>query len=271
VLDEEGVDAERDPFATARELRPLADVVLLLRGDPERCSDFYAREVAALLPRPLPGSDALVRAHLRWLASCRRARTRELLLGNAINTHRDALEANEPALASALTAALGDRKRQPSIMAMGDAELAKIVGGVVVSASPDVVVVGVAAEDRMDTRLREARNRAAGAAVIVVRCNPNLRTIGSSGLRRCARLSRSRTYRRDRSHRGQHREPSPRRGDGAPVGGDAGALRSHGPGGARGLDPGGTARRGRQADSRRLGRRGRGCGAVGSRSPGGGR
>jgi CheY-like chemotaxis protein len=180
VLDEEGVDAERDPFATARELRPLADVVLLLRGDPERCSDFYAREVAALLPRPLPGSDALVRAHLRWLASCRRARTRELLLGNAINTHRDALEANEPALASALIAALGERKRQPSIMAMGDAELAKIVGGVVVSASPDVVVVGVAAEDRMDTRLREARNRAAGAAVIVVDATPTSERLGAA-------------------------------------------------------------------------------------------
>jgi len=70
VLDEEGVDAERTPSPPRASLRPLADVVLLLRGDPERCSDFYAREVAALLPRPLPGSDALVRAHLRWLASC---------------------------------------------------------------------------------------------------------------------------------------------------------------------------------------------------------
>jgi CheY-like chemotaxis protein len=102
------------------------------------------------------------------------------MLGNAINTHGEALEANEPALASALTAALSERKRQPSVMAMGDAELAKLVGAVAVSASPDVVVVGVAAEDRMDTRLREARNRAAGAAVIVVDATPTCERLGAA-------------------------------------------------------------------------------------------
>jgi CheY-like chemotaxis protein len=180
VLDADGVDAQRDPFATARELRPFSDVVLLLAGDPERCSDFYARQVAGLLTRPLPGSDALLRAHLRWLASCRRGRSRELLLGNAIGSHRVALEANEPALASALAAALSDRQRQPSIVVMGDAELAKLVGGATVSSSPDVVVVAVAAEDRMDTRLREARSRAAGAAVVVVDATPSSERLGAA-------------------------------------------------------------------------------------------
>ena len=180
VLDEGGVDAQRDPFATARELRPFADVVLLLGGDPERCSDFYAREVAALLTRPLPESDALFRAHLRWLASCRRARTRELLLGNAIASHLVELEANEPALAGALAAALSERKRQPSIMVMGDAELAKLLGCTVVSGPSDVVVVGVAAEDRMDARLREARSRAAGAAVVVVDATPTSERLGAA-------------------------------------------------------------------------------------------
>ena len=178
VLDEKTVEAQRDPFATARELRPLADVVLLLAGDPERCSDFYAREVAALLTRPLPESDALFRAHLRWLASCRRARTRELLLGNAIADHRADLEANEPALASALDAALSERKRQPLIMVMGDAELAKLLGVAAVSGPADVVVVGVAAEDRIDVRLREARSRAAGAAVVVVDATPSCERLG---------------------------------------------------------------------------------------------
>jgi CheY-like chemotaxis protein len=155
-------------------------VVLLLGGDPERCSDFYAREVAALLTRPLPESDALFRAHLRWLASCRRARTRELLLGNAITSHLVELEENEPALAGALAAALSERKRQPSIMVMGDAELAKLLGGAVVSGSCDVVVVGVAAEDRMDARLREARSRAAGAAVVVVDATPTSERLGAA-------------------------------------------------------------------------------------------
>jgi CheY-like chemotaxis protein len=180
VLEEKTVEAQRDPFATARELRPFADVVLLLAGDPERCSDFYAREVAALLTRPLPESDALFRAHLRWLASCRRARTRELLLGNAIADHRADLEANEPALASALDAALSERKRQPLIMVMGDAELAKLLGGATVSGSADVVVVGVAAEDRIDVRLREARSRAAGAAVVVVDATPTSERLGAA-------------------------------------------------------------------------------------------
>jgi CheY-like chemotaxis protein len=173
VLDEKAVDVRRDPFATARELRPFSDVILLLDGDPGRCSDFYAREVSALLTRPLPTSDALLRAHLRWLASCRRARTRELLLGNAYETHRAALESTEPALASALAAVLGERKRQPSIITIGDAELAKVVGGMAVSTVPDVAVVGVALEDRLETRLREVRNRAAGAAVVVVDAAPS--------------------------------------------------------------------------------------------------
>jgi CheY-like chemotaxis protein len=180
VLEEKTIEAQRDPFATARELRPFADVVLLLAGEPERCSDFYAREVAALLTRPLPESDALFRAHLRWLASCRRARTRELLLGNAIADHRADLEANEPALASALDAALSERKRQPLIMVMGDAELAKLLGGATVSGSADVVVVGVAAEDRIDVRLREARSRAAGAAVVVVDATPTSERLGAA-------------------------------------------------------------------------------------------
>ena len=180
VLEERTTGGERNPFTTARELRPLADVALLLDGEPGRCSDYYAREVAALLPRPLPISDALLRAHLRWLASCRRARTRELLLGNAINSNRVTLEANEPAMASALAAVLAERKRQPSIMVMGDAELSKVAGGVVVSTAPDVAVVGVAPEDRVDARLREVRNRAAGAAVVVVDAAPAPERLGAA-------------------------------------------------------------------------------------------
>ncbi len=173
VLDEKAVDLTRDPFTTARELRPFADVLILLDGDPRRCSDFYSREVAALLTRPLPSSDALFRAHLRWLASCRRARTRELLLGNAITGNREALEANEPALAGALAGVLADRKRQLAIAVMGDAELAKLAGGGVITTAADVAVVGLAPDDRIDARLREVRNRAAGAAVVVVDAAPS--------------------------------------------------------------------------------------------------
>jgi len=58
----------------------------------------------------------------------------------------------------------------------------------VVSGPSDVVVVGVAADDRMDARLREARSRAAGAAVVVV-MPPQPPNGWEHGLRRRARLS----------------------------------------------------------------------------------
>ena len=69
----EGSDAEeegpRHPLAAWRELRPFTDLVLIANGDPERCAEAYGREVAAVLPRPLPEVDALLRAHIKRMAS----------------------------------------------------------------------------------------------------------------------------------------------------------------------------------------------------------
>ena len=69
----EGGDAEeegpRHPLAAWRELRPFTDLVLISDGDPERWAEAFAREVAAVLPRPLPEVDALLRAHIKRLAS----------------------------------------------------------------------------------------------------------------------------------------------------------------------------------------------------------
>ena len=46
--------AGRDPLAASRELRPFSDLVLISDGDPRRAGQAFAREVAAVLPRPLP-------------------------------------------------------------------------------------------------------------------------------------------------------------------------------------------------------------------------
>ena len=88
-----GMRAGRDPLAAWRELRPFTDLVLIGDGDPVRAGQAFAREVAAVLPRPLPEVDALLRAHVKRLAGFRRARTRGLLVLNAYSGIRDELAA----------------------------------------------------------------------------------------------------------------------------------------------------------------------------------
>ena len=171
VLEHDGPSSSG--FSRARDLRPFADLVLLVPGDPALCGELYASQASALLTRPLPASDALLRAHIRWLASCRRARTRALMLGNAIERHDADLKTDEPALAAALHAVGAEGRRAPGVMVMGDAELVRLVQGTAMQIAADVVVVGAAAEDRLEVRLKDARSRAAGAAVVVVDAAPS--------------------------------------------------------------------------------------------------
>lgn len=178
VLDH--ADPASPAFSRARELRPLADVVLLVPGDSDMCGELYASEASALLPRPLPASDALLRAHIRWLASCRRARTRSLMLGNAIERHRTDLKSCEPALAAALHTVCEEGRRAPAVMVMGDAELVRLVEGTAMQIAADVVVIGAAADDRLEVRLKDARSRAAGAAVVVVDSAPTPERLGAA-------------------------------------------------------------------------------------------
>ena len=68
------------------------------RRPPDARRPGLAREVAAVLPEPLPEVDALLRAHVKRLAGFRRARTRGLLVINAYAGIKDelALAAAEP-------------------------------------------------------------------------------------------------------------------------------------------------------------------------------
>lgn len=167
VVLEQGEEA-RNVLAAAREIRPFADIVPIVAGDATLASEMFANEAAAVLPRPLPMSDALFRAHLRYLASCRRARTRALMLGHVIARNRATLRTIEPTLEGALAATLEAAQEAPVISVLGDNELARVAGGAASQSQPDVVVVGLGPADRVEVRLRDARDRASGAAVVAV-------------------------------------------------------------------------------------------------------
>jgi CheY-like chemotaxis protein len=168
VLDvpEQGVG--RDPLAASRELRPFTDVVLISESDPKGCGDAFGREVAAVLPRPLPEVEALLRAYVKRLAGFRRSRTRGQLVLNAFAGIRAELRALDAELAGALEELEAAARTAPSIVVLGDDELARAAGALKGEETPDAVVVGFGARDALDARLAEARARAAGAAVVVV-------------------------------------------------------------------------------------------------------
>lgn len=163
----------RNALAEARETRPFADVVPIIDSDPAMATELFAQEAAAVLPRPFPASDALFRAHLRYLASCRRARTRALMLGHVIGQNRALLRTVEPALEGALVATMEASQGAPVVAALADSELARMAGATTTQAQADVVVLALSAEDRIELRLREARDRASGAAVVAVDAAPS--------------------------------------------------------------------------------------------------
>ena len=171
VLDED--EAPRSNLTAAREIRPFADIVPIIAGNPARATELFAQEAAAVLPRPFPMSDALFRAHLRYLASCRRARTRALMLDHAIAQNRAALKSIEPAFEEALAALLTTSAGAPVVAVLGDSELARVAEGVISQGQADVIVIGLGASDRVEARLREARERATGAAVVAVDAAPS--------------------------------------------------------------------------------------------------
>lgn len=175
ILDLDEREVGRDTLAASRELRPFSDIILITDADPTRCGEAFGREVAAVLPRPLPEVDALLRAHIKRLAGFRRARTRGLLVMNAFAGHREELRAAEPKLSAELEKMVSEAAHDPSIIVIGDGELTRVAGGQVgVSATPDAVVIGLGAEDGLDPRLAEARARALGAALIVVDAAPSV-------------------------------------------------------------------------------------------------
>lgn len=163
-----------DPLAAWRELRPFTDLVLIAASDPARCAEAFGREVAAVFPRPLPEVDVLLRAHIKRLVGSRQVRTRGLLVLNAFNGIRESLTVLQPRLASVLSGLLAASRTQPAIMLVGDAELGQYLGEDVPTTNPDAVVVALAADANPDQVMQEARERAPGAALIVVDAVPSV-------------------------------------------------------------------------------------------------
>jgi CheY-like chemotaxis protein len=174
VLDVPEQRTGRDPLAASRELRPFTDVVLIAESDAAVCGDAFGREVAAVLPRPLPEVEALLRAYVKRLVGFRRSRTRGQLVLNAYAGVRDELAKIDAELARALGGLLADSRKAPTIVVLGDDELARAAGsdGQAAGAAPDAVVLGFTERDLLDARLAEARAQAAGAAVVVVDAAP---------------------------------------------------------------------------------------------------
>jgi CheY-like chemotaxis protein len=173
VLDVPEQRVGRDPLAASRELRPFTDVVLITESDPAVVGDAFGREVAAVLPRPLPEVEALLRAYVKRLAGFRRSRTRGQLVLNAFAGIRAELRALDAELAGALEELEAAARVAPSIAVLGDDELARAAGARPGEETPDAVVVGFGERDALDARLAEARTRAAGAAVVVVDHTPS--------------------------------------------------------------------------------------------------
>jgi CheY-like chemotaxis protein len=170
----------RDPLAASRELRPFSDLVLISDGDPLRTGQAFAREVAAVLPRPLPEVEALLRAHIRRLVGFRRARTRGLLVLNAFGGVRAELAAAEPELTASLDALAAAARHDPAIAVSADAELARAAGPQRAVEHPDAAVVSLGAADTPDAGLGEARTRAPGAALVVVDSAPSAERLATA-------------------------------------------------------------------------------------------
>jgi len=172
VLDVPEQRTGRDPLAASRELRPFTDVVLIAESDPAICGDAFGREVAAVLPRPLPEVEALLRAYVKRLVGFRRSRTRGQLVLNAFAGIRAELSAIDAGLAAALEELLAASREAPSIVVIGDEALGRAAGARSPTqtdvATADAVVVEFGERDALDARLAEARARAAGAGIVVV-------------------------------------------------------------------------------------------------------
>jgi CheY-like chemotaxis protein len=172
IVDPDRQPHDVDPVAALGELGLATDLVFLLDGGPGHIGDAFLRGATGVLPRPLPDSDALVSAHLRWLASGRRSRSRAASVRAAFARIREALKTAEPALHAAIAALVDDTASSLRLAVLGDGDLVRAAGGAVVETAPAVVVVGVSAPDLLAARLAEARGRATGAAVIVVDTAP---------------------------------------------------------------------------------------------------
>jgi CheY-like chemotaxis protein len=177
-----------EPVGAAAPIDRGFDLVLVMDADATRCGAAFAAGAVAVLPRPLPPSDALLRAHLRWLASCKQARRRGALARGLGARHEAALTELAPALGRALAEIDAIQSSATIVTVTGDlpAGPARAVVGPdlarfrQVDASPDVVLLALRSHEHIEARLREVRADSAGAAVVLLDAAPSPERISSA-------------------------------------------------------------------------------------------
>lgn len=191
VGEERGHDVA--PLTVAAELHPRADLVPLIdAGASEVIGDAFARGAAAVLPLPMEIADALLRAHLRWLAACQRARAVALAVRAAFGAYRGELARDDPRLAAAVESLLADSAAELCV-ASGGAELPSgasqaAVARLEAAQRPDALVWSLAADAPIDREVANARRTAGGAALVLVDHAP------SAARARVALFSGARAY-----------------------------------------------------------------------------
>jgi DNA-binding NtrC family response regulator len=169
-------------------LERVFDLVLVMDADPAACAAAFAAGAVAVLPRPLPPSDALLRAHLRWLASCKQARRRGALARGLSARLGVELTDAAPALGRALAEIEQIQAAETTVMTAGawpgpaDASGAAAALGKLrrAEASPDVVVLTLRSDEHIEARLREVRAESSGAAVVLIDVAPSPERVASA-------------------------------------------------------------------------------------------
>jgi CheY-like chemotaxis protein len=170
------------------------DLILVMEADPGRCAAAFAAGAVAVLPRPLPTSDVLLRAHLRWLASCKQARRRGAFGRGLTARWAPQLAELAPALGRALAEIDAIQTADITVMVTGDAQPTRVSASVstgggpgpgigkfrAVESSPDVVLLSLHPDEHIEARLREVRAQSAGAAVILVDLAPTPERVASA-------------------------------------------------------------------------------------------
>lgn len=171
IIDLPGEVSDVDLGLVLREVGARTEIVAVCAGEPQEVLRAFSMGAHTVLPRPLPDSDALLKAHLRWMTGNRRSRVRGAALRGLLERHRAELAASQPALAAAL-ADLDGAAVRPRITTLGDAAGIEVAGCEPNTSEPDVVVVFAAEQDRVEARLAQARTRGAGAAIVVIDSSP---------------------------------------------------------------------------------------------------
>ncbi len=159
--------ADVDSLPAAAAIPPSIERLVVGPGDPDLCARLFSDGATAVLPRPLPSMESLLRAHLRWLIGGWQARRMARLGRPLYAIHAEILRQTAPGLAAAL-AEIDEADTAPvTALIIGTLPAGVSVDLPAATHDPDVIIVGAGASDSIEARLRALREPGAGSALIV--------------------------------------------------------------------------------------------------------